>query len=349
VQLDLTNFSLLIDRLGARDYAFILVGLLGALLVITLLGLWVRRWTLRHGAALRQRGARLLQRPAVHRLHLRLAPQLAFIQARLAPGGYLGLQLTLGALTLLGASWLFGGIAEDVLSGDPLTQLDLQVAQWFHVHATAPVTRAMLVLTHLHDPSSVITAVLLLALLLAWRRNWYWLIAVALCVPLGMGLNVLMKYAFQRARPSFDDPLLMLTTYSFPSGHVAGATLFYGVLAALLVTRITQWRWRLLIVLAALFMVLMVALTRLYLGVHYLSDVLAAFAEAVAWLALCMTGLHTYWHHAGGRRQGHHASQAKEDSQGSQSHKNTLRRRLKRLSNAIFLIAAYARKAWARR
>jgi membrane-associated phospholipid phosphatase len=302
VPLDLTDLNPLIERYAPWSYVFIFLGLLlVALLAVALLVLGLRRWALHHEAALRQGGARLLQQPAVRWLRLRLAPQLAFVQARLAPGGYLGLQLTLGALLLVGASWLFGGIAEDVLTGDPLTLVDLQVAQWFHAHATVPVTRAMLVVTHLHDPSSMLAAVLLLALGLAWRRNWYWLIAVGLSVPLGMGLNVLMKYAFQRARPSFDDPLLLLTSYSFPSGHVAGATLFYGVLAALLVARVVDWRWRLLIVLTALFMVLLVALTRVYLGVHYLSDVLAAFAEAVAWLALCLTGLHTYWQHAHSR------------------------------------------------
>jgi membrane-associated phospholipid phosphatase len=321
LQFDLAPFNLLIDeRFGPWSSLAVYLGLLlGALLVLALLALLLRRWALRHEAGLRQAGTRFLQRPTVRWLRLRLAPQLAFIQARLTPGGYLGLQLTLGALLLLGASWLFGGIAEDVLTGDPLTLVDLQVAQWFHAHTTAPITRAMLVVTHLHDPNSMLAAVLLLALGLAWRRDWYWLIAVGLSVPLGMGLNVLMKYAFQRARPSFDEPLLLLTTYSFPSGHVAGATLFYGVLAALLVTRVVKWRWRLLIVLTALFMVVLVALTRVYLGVHYLSDVLAAFAEAVAWLALCLTGLHTYWQHARSRHKGHEGHQGHKGLKGSNS------------------------------
>jgi undecaprenyl-diphosphatase len=57
-----------------------------------------------------------------------------------------------------------------------------------------------------------------------------------------MLLNVLMKYAFHRDRPSFDHPLLSLTTYSFHSGHAAGSTLFYGVLAAFLVTKAGQWQ-----------------------------------------------------------------------------------------------------------
>ena len=112
-----------------------------------------------------------------------------------------------------------------------------------------------------------------------------------------MLLNVVLKYAFHRTRPSFDDPLLMLTTYSFPSGHVAGATLLYGVMAAMVIAKTTAWRWRVTTVLAAIMMVALVALTRVYLGAHYLSDVIAAFAEGVAWLTLCLTGIHTYWAH----------------------------------------------------
>jgi membrane-associated phospholipid phosphatase len=99
---------------------------------------------------------------------------------------------------------------------------------------------------------------------------------------------VLMKFAFHRARPTFDHPLLVLTSYSFPSGHVAGATLFYGFLAALLASRCAQWRHRLLLVLAASLLIALVALSRMYLGAHYLSDVLAAFAEGAAWLTWCL-------------------------------------------------------------
>lgn len=119
---------------------------------------------------------------------------------------------------------------------------------------------------------------------------------VAFVVPGGMLLNVLTKFIFQRARPSFIDPILTLDSYSFPSGHVSAATLFYGVLAAFLVMRIAPLRGRVLIALTAIFLVTLVALTRIYLGAHYLSDVLAAFAQSVAWTALCLTALHTLQH-----------------------------------------------------
>jgi membrane protein DedA with SNARE-associated domain/membrane-associated phospholipid phosphatase len=274
----------------------------GGLLVFALLMVWLWRWVTRHEAALRQGWARFLQRPGVSALRQRFAPQIVFVQARLSPTSYLGLQLTLGAMSLIGASWLFGGIAEDVVSGDPITVIDVQVAQWFHAHATASMTQVMLVVTHGHGPLAISLATVVIAAWLAWKKNWYWLFCVGVTVPSGMLLNVFMKYAFQRARPSFDDPLLALTTYSFPSGHVAGTTLFYGVIAALLISRTTAWRWRVMTALGALMMVALVALTRVYLGVHYLSDVLAAFAEGIAWLALCLTGIHTYWAHRFSRK-----------------------------------------------
>lgn len=71
------------------------------------------------------------------------------------------------------------------------------------------------------------------------------------------------------------------------------ATVLYGVLAAFIVSRTQAWRWRVFVVLAALFVVVLVAFSRLYLGAHYLSDVLGAWAEGIAWLALCLTGVHT--------------------------------------------------------
>jgi membrane protein DedA with SNARE-associated domain/membrane-associated phospholipid phosphatase len=271
--------------------------ILGGIVVFILILLWMWRWSVRHEAAIKRQWINILQQPRIKALRRRFAPQITFVQARLSPQGYFGAQMTAGALLLIGASWLFGGISEDVLTGDPLTIVDLNVAEWFHAHATPLVTQFMMVFTNLHGVVAISSYAALLALYLVWKRDWYWLGCLGATVPGGMLLNVLMKFAFQRARPSFDNPLLTLPTYSFPSGHVAGTALFYGVLGAMLVSKITAWRWRVFIVFAAIALVLLVALSRVYLGVHYLSDVLAAFAEAVAWLSLCLMGIHTFWQH----------------------------------------------------
>jgi membrane-associated phospholipid phosphatase len=216
-----------------------------------------------------------------------------FLAARFSPEGELGLHLTAGVLLMLGAAWIFGSIAEDVFEAGRITALDLAVARWFHAHATPGVTQFMLLISAWHSTLGVLLMALLLAAFFYAKRARYWLLAVVTVVPGGMILNVLLKYTFHRARPSFEHPLLTLPTYSFPSGHAAGATLLYGVLACYLVCVIRSWRARAAIVAAACAMVALVGLSRIYLGVHYLSDVMAAIAEGCAWLAVCITALST--------------------------------------------------------
>ncbi|MBV9890259.1 MAG: phosphatase PAP2 family protein, partial [Rhizobacter sp.] len=101
----------------------------------------------------------------------------------------------------------------------------------------------------------------------------------------------LLKLAFHRGRPSFDDPFVTLATYSFPSGHVAGSTIFYGLLVVAVFARTTSARWRALAVAGALLAVALVAFSRMLLGAHFLSDVIAAFAEGAAWLAIALGAL----------------------------------------------------------
>lgn len=225
-----------------------------------------------------------------------------FVRARLDPDSYLGLQLTLGAVVLVCASWMFGGIAEDVLTAAPLIRVDADLALWLHRHASPELTRFMLAVSSWNSTLAIGCYAALVAVALAWRRAWYWLATLVAAVPVGMLINVMMKLAFHRARPSFDDPIVTLTTYSFPSGHVAATTLFYGFLLALLASGTRAWAARLGLGLVALAMIVLVALSRMYLGAHYLSDVLAAFAEGVAWLTLCVVGIHTYSRHRAERR-----------------------------------------------
>lgn len=200
----------------------------------------------------------------------------------------LGLRLGIGAAILIAAAWVFGAIAEDVVTGDRITLVDIALADWLHRQATPALTRWMLLLTHLHSTVAVACYAALAGLWLAWRRQWRWLATTAICLGGGLLLNVAMKLAFQRARPTFDAPLLTLSTYSFPSGHVLGSTLLYGLGVVWVFVRTPRIAWRLLAILGALAAIAVVAFSRIYLGVHYLSDVAAAFFEGIAWLALCL-------------------------------------------------------------
>ena len=227
---------------------------------------------------------------------------LASLRARLSPGDYLSLELAFGVLVLLAAAALFGSVAQDVVAGGPLTRLDLRVANWLHAHSSPALTAAMLALSRIHGTVPVLAVAGVLAVFFATQRQWLRSGMTLLVLPGGMLLNVAVKEVFARDRPSFEHPLVTLSTYSFPSGHVVAATLLYGLLCALLFAHRARWRWRMLCGLMGLLMVATVAFSRMYLGAHYLSDVIAAFAEGVIWLMLTQPGSRRWRQEAPRRR-----------------------------------------------
>ena len=264
----------------------------GALLLALALG-WLWRWLGRHEAEIKQRWRSVVEHRRAMAMRRRFAPQLEFLFHRLSPSGYLGLHLTIGVLLLVSASWLFGGIAEDVVAGDPLTVFDQNVAQWFHERRTPGLTAAMQLVTGLGSPKWVTAVAVITALLLWWKHCWFRLLALMLTVPGGMVLNFFLKMAFHRQRPTFAESFLIFHGYSFPSGHTMAATLLYGVLAAFAVILFPSWHWRVGAVLGAIVMVLLIGFSRVFLGAHYLSDVMGAAAAGLAWLALSLTAVDT--------------------------------------------------------
>lgn len=264
----------------------------GAILLAILLG-WLWRWLVRHEADVMRRWQSVVLHPNVATLRRRFAPHLQFLRNRLSPEGYLGLQMTIGLLFFVGASWLFGGIAEDVMHGDPLTVIDKDIAVWLHERTNPGMLAVMQLITDLASTVWVTVVSVLIVLILCWKRYWYRLLAFMLVFPGGMVLIFLLKIAFHRSRPSFADSVTIFQSYSFPSGHTMAAMLLYGMMAVLGVIAFDSWRWRVRIVISACSTVLLVGFSRMYLNAHYLSDVLAAIAVGLAWLTLCLTAVNT--------------------------------------------------------
>lgn len=207
--------------------------------------------------------------------------------------GFLSLPLVAGILVFATMTLTLGELSEDVINHEPLTVADSQLSTWLHSHGSPFLTNAMFVATSFGSTVTVTCISIALGLYLLWRRRFFWLAALVSSVLGGVLLNRLLKYAFHRARPHFNDPILTLTSYSFPSGHTMMATVLYGVVAAYLFAKTPDWRWRVFIILLATFLIALVGFSRIYLGAHYLSDVLGAMAEGLAWLSLCLTLLHS--------------------------------------------------------
>jgi membrane-associated phospholipid phosphatase len=223
----------------------------------------------------------------------------AFVRARLSPAGLYGLYFTVGTIALVGALWMFGGISEDLINSDPLIQVDALISEWFRTHADARVEAGMAFASALASTATVGVLFALVGGALLWKRLWYRLLGLVLVVPGGMLLNIVLKNLFDRARPGWADPLMALTGPGFPSGHTMMATLIYGYIAIYLMLAIASWRWRAFMAIVTFALVFLVALSRMYLGAHYLSDVLAAMAAGTAWLAFCLTAVETLRRHRG--------------------------------------------------
>ncbi len=211
----------------------------------------------------------------------------AFLRRRFSPEGAFGLHLTIGLLVMLLGFWIFAEIAEDIEPNSALLARDHAVTNWFHAHATSGLTTAAHVITTFGSVAFLSTVSLGVIGLLTWQEAWNRLIIFASGMIGGSLLNILLKHFFHRQRPILENPLVTLSSYGFPSGHTMGATILYGLLVLLTFASWRRWSRRLLSVLLAGLFVAAIGLTRIYLGAHFMTDVLAAFAAGAVWLAFC--------------------------------------------------------------
>jgi membrane-associated phospholipid phosphatase len=234
-----------------------------------------------------------------HFLQQHFRREFYFVQARLLPEGLFGLYFTVGVVVFVGAAWLFGGISEDLITGDPLVLIDEIISELFRSNATSKFTVGMQFVSALASATAVIIIYVAMSLIFLWKREWYWELTLLLVVAGGILLNIVLKGLFDRARPGWADPLMALSDPGFPSGHTMMATIVYGFLAVYLMLRIESWTARSFIVILTISLIFLIALSRMYLGAHYLSDVLAAMAAGLAWLALCLSAVEVLRRHRG--------------------------------------------------
>jgi cation-transporting ATPase E/undecaprenyl-diphosphatase len=204
---------------------------------------------------------------------------LAWLLSRDAPRWF----LLSAAVLVLGGAWLFLGILEDVVNRDPLVELDARIHQGLLALRTPGGDSVFVVVTELGDVQVVVpVTVAVLGWLIAhrfWRTALYWTAAVGVAEALAKSI----KLSLHRPRPS--TPYPGIEQFSFPSGHATLSVVIYGFLAFLLSIHASH-RVRVVIISATALLVGSIALSRIYLGAHWMSDVLGGLSIGTAWIAV---------------------------------------------------------------
>ena len=171
---------------------------------------------------------------------------------------------------------------------NPLAGPDHEVATWFHAHLTRSFVSVLRAFTEFGSGEWIGIILFFVALYFVWKRWWPSLVTLIVAVPGGMLLNEWVKVLVHRQRPFLDGPFVDWSGYSFASGHTIGATLLYGQLLLLVLPVLKARHWRLLSIFSAISLVALVGFSRIALGAHFLTDVLAAIVFGIIWLALCV-------------------------------------------------------------
>ena len=201
-----------------------------------------------------------------------------------------GIFLLSGAAIAILGTWAFSEVAETVRAGS--TQpFDEAVMRWIAQHQTPKLQAVMLEITAL-GTGTVVTMIVLVAGLFLWlNRHKHSAVLLVAATLGGLVLDALLKIGFNRPRPRIFTWGTYAVSSSFPSGHAMSSVIVYGTVAYLAARLQRNARSRVLTMLLAVIIILLICASRLYLGVHYPSDILAGLIIGTAWAAFCMAVL----------------------------------------------------------
>lgn len=204
---------------------------------------------------------------------------------------YLARHPWVGVLMFLVGGFLFALLAYNVRTQGPLLQWDIPISQALHVparHGPWLLLQAMRFGSFLgREMAIILTAIFGVY----WFGNRRWRELTMILVGTGGGelmFETLSRF-FNRPRPYFPDPIDPLPGPGFPSGHSISAVILYGLLAYLIVPQLAQHGKRLAVILLTLLVMVYIGFSRVYIGNHYLTDVLAGYSLGIAWFGLAYT------------------------------------------------------------
>jgi len=195
----------------------------------------------------------------------------------------------IGGLIIAGlALWGFAAIAEEVLEQETqaIDQAILQVFADFH---TPLLNQIMIGVTFLGEPLLLTALSIVFAIVLLRQGQWAGVTTLIIASGGAIGLNFLLKDVFARSRPTLWQHIVDVNYYSFPSGHAMISLVIYGLIGYWLAIRFKVWQ--IPIITITVLLVAAIGVSRLYLGVHWPTDIVAGYAAGLVWLIACILGL----------------------------------------------------------
>ncbi len=195
---------------------------------------------------------------------------------------------TVGIVSCLIIIYIVAQISDEVLEQEAFA-FDQTILLWIHAFANPTLDRLMQIITRFNDPNVVSIMAGFALILLLWKRCYPEVKIFLIDCAGGVILSYGLKSVFGKTRPDLWQSPIKEVSFSYPSGHALGSIVFYGFLAHLIATRYPQFSW-LIYLLAAAF-IGAIGLSRLYLGVHWPTDIIGGYGIGFLWLTFCITML----------------------------------------------------------
>ena len=212
---------------------------------------------------------------------------ISFLKARFDTTVFSGLTLTIFTLAFVYVLTLFSGVLEDLITSDPIMAADIRLANLFFVFRTDALTNIFTWITMLGTSQVILVFIFIsVAILWLWRKK-YCILPLLIAVTGSQAFAYLGKLVFHRPRPEI--AFYAEHSFSFPSGHATIAVAFYGFVGYLLMRFSQSWNRKINIFFTTILIIIAIGASRVYLGVHYISDIWSGYLAGAMWLIIAVS------------------------------------------------------------
>lgn len=215
-----------------------------------------------------------------------------FIKRRLTPSEKYGLYLTVGILITLFFIYLFFEVIQSYIGQEALVQADLRIINLVSHFRTPSLNQFMLFITDLANGKTITIAVIFSLIILFLLKKWSYINSLLIFVIGGEIFVWIIKNIIDRPRPPLTEALITENSYSLPSGHTFVAVAFYGLITFFLFHSLNKKYLRIISLILGIVLVILIGISRIYLGAHWPSDILASYTSGLAWLSIIITITH---------------------------------------------------------